>query len=83
MLLFKSIRRLRQRLANRYALKTLLDADEHLLKDIGITREEVIRAHQLPLWKDPAVAVKRMSKERKLSVSQRPPPMYTRRPLTT
>ncbi len=83
MLLFKLIRRLRQRLVNRHALKTLLDADDHLLKDIGVTRDEVIRAHQLPFWKDPAVAVRRMSKEGKLSVSRRPPPVYARRSWTT
>jgi len=83
MLLFKLIRRLRQRLVNRYALETLLDADDRLLEDIGITRDEVIRARYLPLWKDPAVAVKRMTKERKLGASQRPPPLYARRSWTT
>ncbi len=76
MLLFKLIRRLRQRLENRRALKVLLDADERLLRDIGITREEVIHARQLPLWADTAEAVNQMREERKLGASQRPPPLY-------
>ena len=83
MLLFKSLKRLRQRLQNKRALKALLDADEHLLRDIGITRDEIFQVHQLPLWKDPAVVVKRMAKERKLSVPQHLPPVYARRSWST
>lgn len=53
--LFTLIRRLRQRLVNRYALRALLEADDRLLDDIGVTRAEVLHASRLPLWKDPAV----------------------------
>lgn len=83
MLLFKLVRRIRRHLANRQALKTLLEADDRLLKDIGVTRGEVIHALQLPLWKDPGETVKRMGKERKNEPARRPKLPYARRSLAT
>ncbi len=77
---FKLIRRLRQRLENRRALKVLLDADDRLLRDIGVTREDVIHARQLPLWADTAEAVKTMREEDAARGSQHPPPLYALRP---
>ncbi len=81
--LFKLIRRLRQRFVNKYALRTLLEADDRLLDDIGVTRDEVLRASQLPFWNDPAEVIKRVPRERTLTESQRPPPLYPQRSWTT
>ena len=83
MLLFKLVRRIRRHLAIRQALRTLLEADDRLLQDIGVTRGEVLHALQLPLWKDPGEIVKRMGKERKEKPVQRPQFTYPRRSLAT
>ncbi len=78
--LFKLIKRLRQRLENRHALKVLLEADERLLRDIGVTREDVIHARQLPLWADTAEAVKKMRGDNAARAHQHLPPLYAHRP---
>ncbi|MGR3511350.1 MAG: DUF1127 domain-containing protein [Paracoccaceae bacterium] len=43
----------------------LLDLDDHMLKDIGVTRGEVEIASKLPLSTDAATELRRMSLERK------------------
>ena len=78
--LFKLIKRFKQRLENRRALKVLLEADERLLRDIGITREGVIHARQMPLWADTAEAVKKMREDNAARAHQHPPPLYAQQP---
>ncbi len=77
--LFELVKRLRQRLENRRALKVLLEADERLLRDIGVTREDVIHARQLPLWADAAEAVKKMREDNAARAHQHSPPLYAHR----
>lgn len=43
----------------------LLDLDDHMLKDVGVTRGEVEIASRLPLSADAATALRRMSLERR------------------
>ena len=43
----------------------LLDLDDHMLKDVGVTRGEVEIASKLPLSADAATELRRMSLERR------------------
>lgn len=43
----------------------MLDLDDHMLHDIGVTRGEVAIAAGLPLSQDAAVELRRMSLERR------------------
>lgn len=43
----------------------LLDLDDHMLKDVGVTRGEVEIASNLPLSADAATELRRMSLERR------------------
>lgn len=52
-------------LRRRRNFKRLHDLDDHMLKDIGVTRGEVEIASQLPLSVDAATELRRMSLERR------------------
>ncbi len=63
---------LSNRLAERIGLRRkrkgflrLLDLDDHMLKDIGVTRWEVEQASRLPFWADAGTELRRMSLERR------------------
>ena len=51
----------------RRKLTTLLDLDDHMLTDIGVTRAEVETALNLPLSVNAAVELRRMSLSRRLA----------------
>ena len=59
--LFERLRQIRRR----RGFSRLLDLDDHMLKDIGVTRGEVEIAASLPLSIDAATALRRMSLERR------------------
>lgn len=59
--LFDRIRQIRRR----RGVTRLLDLDDHMLKDIGVTRGEVEIATKLPLSVDAAIELRRMSIERR------------------
>lgn len=50
---------------HRRRLKRLLDLDDHMLKDVGVTRGEIEIATSLPLSRDAATELRRMSLERR------------------
>ncbi len=58
------IERIRE-IRTRRRLKRLLDLDDHMLKDVGVTRGEIDVATSLPLSTDAATALRRMSLERR------------------
>lgn len=60
------IERLRM-IRRRRHFKRLLDLDDHMLKDVGVTRGEVEIASKLPLSVDAATELRRMSLERRRS----------------
>ncbi|WP_282610421.1 hypothetical protein [Pelagibius sp. Alg239-R121] len=64
MFLLKFMRGLWQHLTSRIAFNDMLSLNDHLLKDVGVTRDEVITANKIPLWKDPAEALWKMANER-------------------
>ncbi|MEO1678054.1 MAG: DUF1127 domain-containing protein [Pseudomonadota bacterium] len=49
----------------RRQMLTLLDLDDKMLKDIGVTRGEVEIAAGLPLWRNAALDLHRMGLERR------------------
>lgn len=49
----------------RRKLKRLMDLDDHMLKDVGVTRGEIQIATSLPLSADAATELRRMSLERR------------------
>jgi uncharacterized protein YjiS (DUF1127 family) len=61
-LLARAKARLQRRRFNR-----MLDLDDHMLKDIGVTYSEVAEASALPLSQDAATALRTMSLTRKRS----------------
>lgn len=44
---------------NRFAIKQMVELDDALLKDIGLTRRDVERAHFAPVSGDPMTDLKR------------------------
>ena len=56
--------RIRNRLLRR-RFNTLLDLDDHMLDDIGVTRAEVETASRLPLSVNAATELRRMSLTRR------------------
>ncbi len=40
---------------NRYALRRLDQLDDHMLKDIGLTRSDLVSAHAVPWHTDPYI----------------------------
>lgn len=59
--LIERIRHIRRR----RGLKRLLDLDDHMLDDLGVTRGEVQIATGLPLSADAATELRRMSLQRR------------------
>ena len=57
-------RRIAERLRRR-RFRTLLDLDDHILHDIGVTRGEVRAASDLPLSKNASVELHRIALERR------------------
>ncbi|MEO1536893.1 MAG: DUF1127 domain-containing protein [Pseudomonadota bacterium] len=55
------------RFRRRRRFNRLLDLDDQMLKDIGVTRGEVEIASAMPLSADAATALRRMSLERRRS----------------
>jgi len=55
----------RQRRIDRDAFRTLLGLDDAMLKDIGVTRDEVRRASDLPLSVNAALELETLAKSRK------------------
>ena len=60
----KLMERVRE-IRHRRKLKRLLDLDDHMLKDVGVTRGEIEVATNLPLSTDAATELRRMSLERR------------------
>lgn len=56
--------RLRQ-IRRRQKMLRLLNLDDHLLRDIGVTRGEIVAATRMPLSVDAATELRRMSLERR------------------
>ena len=56
--------RLRQK-RRRRGIRRLLDLDDNILKDIGVTRGEIEFATELPLSVDAATELRRISLERR------------------
>lgn len=56
--------RLRQR-RDRRALRRITDLDDHLLRDIGVTRAEVELALSAPLTLDAGTELRRLANERR------------------
>ena len=54
-----------KQIRHRRKLKRLLDLDDHMLKDVGVTRGEIEVATSLPLSVDAATELRRMSLERR------------------
>lgn len=54
-----------RRIRRRRKFKNLLDLDDHMLKDVGVTRSEVELAANMPLSVNAATELRRMSLERK------------------
>lgn len=52
----------------RRKLKSLLDLDDHMLKDVGVTRGEVEIATGLPLYRDATSELYRMASARRRSM---------------
>ena len=52
-------------LQRRRAFNRLLDLDDHLLDDMGVTRAEVHMASRLPVWTNAADELRRVSLERR------------------
>ena len=52
-------------LRRRYTFRKMLDLDDRLLDDIGVTRAEVIMASYLPLSVNAAEELRRISLERR------------------
>ena len=52
----------RQHVTNRLAFKSLLSLEANILHDIGVTREDVIWASKLPLSKNAAVELEKISR---------------------
>ncbi len=50
-----------QRYVDRLAYRNMLDLDESILRDIGVTREDVIRASKLPLSRNAAEELHRIA----------------------
>lgn len=49
---------------NRMLLKRLLSVNDLVLKDVGLTREELIWACGLPIWMDAAVEMRKVADQR-------------------
>ncbi|MEM6384878.1 MAG: DUF1127 domain-containing protein [Pseudomonadota bacterium] len=58
------IERLRN-IGRRRRFKRLLDLDDHMLDDVGVTRAEVERVARMPLSADAATELRRISLERR------------------
>ncbi|MCF6273516.1 MAG: DUF1127 domain-containing protein [Rhodobacteraceae bacterium] len=54
------LRTRREQRINRAVFKNLLALDEHILKDIGVTRGDVIWAANLPIEKNAACELERL-----------------------
>ena len=54
-----------RQIRHRRKLKRLMDLDDHMLKDVGVTRGEIEIATGLPLSVDAATELRRMSLERR------------------
>jgi uncharacterized protein YjiS (DUF1127 family) len=52
--LARSVRKVPAALANRDQLRRLAERDDHLLDDIGLTREDIKAALSVPFWHDPS-----------------------------
>lgn len=50
-----------QRATERRGLKKMLDLDDHLLRDVGVTRDQVRRALNAPNAQDAATELQRLS----------------------
>jgi uncharacterized protein YjiS (DUF1127 family) len=48
-------------LANRFAVRELSQFDERMLKDIGLTRSDVVSALDVGLSEDPSVRLRRLA----------------------
>ena len=59
------VRQSMTRIVDRRRFNRLLDLDDHMLNDIGVTRTDVLIASQLPLEKNAALELRRMSLERR------------------
>jgi len=63
--LARRVRKLPAALAHRDQLQRLAECDDHLLADIGVTREEMKAALSAPFWRDPSEELVRRLSELK------------------
>lgn len=61
----------RQHRINRLAFRTVLNLDDHMLHDIGLTRHDVHWANQLPIAENAAKILNEMQEEQRKQKSKR------------
>ena len=61
----------RQNRINRLAFRAVLRLDDHMLRDIGLTRDDVLWADQLPMSRSAAKELNKVSKLRRQAASRR------------
>jgi uncharacterized protein YjiS (DUF1127 family) len=61
------LRKLAQVLKNRRDAATLARMDEHMLRDIGLTRSDLRDAYAEPLWRDPTDILAARAQDRRRS----------------
>lgn len=57
------MKRRQQRRIDRQAFQNLMTLDDHILKDIGLTRTDGIWANQLPLSQNAAVELEKIARQ--------------------
>lgn len=60
----RRVRKLPAALAHRDQLRRLAESDDHLLADIGFTRDDITAALSAPFWRDPSEELVRRLGER-------------------
>jgi uncharacterized protein YjiS (DUF1127 family) len=63
--IFVSLRKFAQAVKNRRDAAALARLDEHMLRDIGLTRSDLRDAYAEPLWRDPTDILAARAKDRR------------------
>lgn len=66
----------REQIRSRRVFENLLTLDDAMLKDIGATRDEVIRVSQLPMNVSAAQELKKITSRRRAALRRPPDPRY-------
>ncbi|MFK5977285.1 MAG: DUF1127 domain-containing protein [Rhizobiaceae bacterium] len=67
----KRLQAYRQNRTNRLAFRTVLRLDDHMLRDIGLTRDDVLWADQLPMSRSAAKELNKITISRRQAASRR------------